>query len=223
MAGELQLSFAPGKTVYTVIRDRNANVWNNASGTFNAYATAALANCTISLTEQGSASAFYVGTFPPTIPPGVYGIVGKSQVGGTVSEGDPTIAAGDQQWNGTALLPLSDLATSGQVGQIAPLRLARGVQVLNYKFYLRSAADHSTPFTSGICSGQILRDAGVSFTALQSGAFTEEGNGFFRLQALTSGDLLCNSASLLFTAAGISGGQSDPCPFTIITQRTSGQ
>lgn len=222
MAGEVQFSYISTRTCYFQVRNRLGQIWNTASSAFEAYATANIADYDISTLEQGTASAFFVGTFPSAIVPGVYSITAKLMVGASAAETDPTIAVGDYQWNGTVTLPLSDLTTSGQLGTFGPIRIARGNQILNFPFYMKSSLDHVTPFTSGVCSGQISRDGGA-FVALQSGAFTETGLGFYRVQALTSGDLLANTASLLFTANGISGGVADPVPLAFILQRTSGQ
>ncbi len=223
MAGEIQASFRTGNTVFSLIRNRVGQVWNTSGGTgaFETYTTAVFTSYAISLTEQGSASAYYVGTFPSAIIPGVYSLTAKQQLGGSAAETDPTIAVGDFQWNGTVALPLSDLATSGLVAQIFPIRLARGTMIQNFPIYMVSAVDHVTPLTSGILSGQIARDGG-SFGPLQSGAFTETGLGYYNLQALTSGDLLGNSIKLLFTGVKISGGNADPRPFAFILQRSSG-
>jgi hypothetical protein len=161
-----------------------------------------------------------VGNFPSAIIPGVYSIVGKKQVGGSPAETDPPVANGDFQWNGSVALPLSFLATSGQLAGVGPVKLTRGVMLENFKFTLVSAADHITPFLSGIVSGQISRDTSA-FTNLQSGTVTEVGNGFYRV-TLTSGDLLCNTAGLLFTAVGVSGGAADNRGFSLVLQRSSG-
>jgi hypothetical protein len=220
MAGEIQIQYASSKTVYTIIRSKNAQVWNNNTSALEVYNASNWADYVISLVEQGT-SGFYAGNFPTAITAGVYSITAYQQLTGSPAVSDQFIGGGDYQWSGTTTLPLSDLATSGQVGQFAPMKIYRGEMIQNFKFYMVSSADHVTPFTSGICSGQILRDGGASFTALQSGAFTEEGNGFFRTN-LTSGDLNCNTASLLFTANGVSGGQADPRPMTLVLQRTSG-
>lgn len=221
MAGEMQLSFQSGKTVYCLVRNRIGQIWNTVNAAFEAYLTASYANFVVSATEQGTASAFYTATFPSAIPAGVYGIVAKQQLAGSAAETDPTIADGEINWNGSVSLPLSDLATSGQVGQVAPIRIARAQQILNFPFKLVSSADHLTAFTSGVVSGQISRDGGA-FGALQSGNFAEIGLGFYRLSALTSGDLLANSVALVFTAAGISGGTADQRDFSLILQRISG-
>lgn len=219
MAGEIQFSFQPGRTCYVLIRNRTGAVWNGSS--FVTYATVDYANYPVTVAEQGTLSAFYTGTFPSAITAGVYSIVGKSQLGGSPAESDPVVAAGDIQWNGTVTLPLSDLATSGQVSLIAPIKIYRGQMVQNFPIYFVSSLDHSTPFTSGIVSGQISRD-GVSFGALQSGAFTEIGLGFYSLQALTSGDLLANTIAMRFSANGISGGAADPRNMVMVLQRASG-
>lgn len=221
MAGELQVSYRTGKTVYVLIRSATGTIWNGT--TFVTYATADYGNYSVSLTEQGTASAFYVGTFPAGITtPGSYNLVAKERLGSSPDEADATIGTETFEWTGTAVLSPANLASSGQVSQIGPIRLARGSMIQNFPIYLRSSTDHVTPFVSGVISGQIARDGG-SFGVLQSGAFTETGLGFFTLQALTSGDLLANTVKLLFTGAGISGGTSDPLPMSFILQRTSGQ
>lgn len=224
MAGEIQTSYQTGRTVFSLIRSRIGQIWNTSGGTgaFENYNSTVFTSYAITMTEQGTNSAFYVGTFPTAIPAGIYSLVGKQQITGSPAETDPTIAVGDLQWNGTVTFPLSDTATSGQLGAVIPIRLARGTQILNFPFKLLSAVDHVTPFTSGVVSGQISRDGG-SFGVLQSGNITEVGLGWYRLQSLTSGDLLANTVALTFTSVGISGGAADPRDFAFILQKTSGQ
>ncbi len=219
MANEIQFSYQAGRSTYILIRDRTGQIWNGT--VFAAYVTANYGTYPVSAVEQGSASALYAATFPVTIVPGIYGIVAKQQLGGSPAETDPTVAAGDYQWNGAVTLPLSDLATSGQISQFSPIKIYRGEMILNFPFKMVSSLDHVTPFTSGVVSGQISRDGGI-FGALQSGLCIEVGMGWYKT-TLTSGDLLANTAALTFTAQGISGGQSDPRDFAMILQRTSGQ
>lgn len=224
MASEIQVKLAQaGLTLGAVIRDRIARVWSTSGGTgaFESYQTAHYSDYVISMTEQGTASAFYAGTMPPAIPAGVYGVTVMRQIGGSPAESDPCVGEGDLQWNGSQTLPLSDLASSGQVGLIAPLKMARGVMVQNFRFKLVSDADNKTPFVSGVVSGQIGRDAGA-FGALQSGVFTELGLGHYCV-TLTSGDLNANTASLVITANGISGGRAAQRDFSFVLQRSSGQ
>lgn len=221
MANEIQLSYQTNKTVYALIRNRVGQIWSTSgTGGFEAYATANYADYVISLTEQGTASAYYAGNMPSTVPAGLYNLIGKNQIGGSPVETDATIAQGVEQWNGTVLLPLSDLATSGQISNFSPIRIARGQMLQNFPFKLVSSLDHITPFTSGVVSGQISRDGGA-FGALQSGTVTEIGLGWYKVN-LTSGDLLANTAALTFSAVGISGGNADQRDLSFTLQRTSG-
>ena len=221
MAGEVQVSFTHGATVYFLIwNNRTGQIFNNGTGLFEAYLTANYANYTNSMTEQGTASHHYNGNFPTAITaPGPYGIESRQQLGGSAVETDPTIGEINFDWSGVQYMSLADISVSGYpIG----IKLQRGVQVLNFPIYLKSAADHVSPFTSGVVSGQIARDGG-SFGALQSGAFTEIGLGWYNLQALTSGDITANTVKLHFTGTGISGGNSDPLPIAFVLQRSSGQ
>lgn len=197
-------------------------MWNTVTNTFVAYATANYSGYVITCSEQGTASAYYTGTVPAAVPAGIYSIVMKQQLSANPAETDTTVVVGDLNWNGSNVAPLSDTATSGQLGVLSPIRLARGTMVKNYPIYLKSASDHVTPLTSGTVSGQISRD-GAAFGPLQSGTFTEIGLGWYSLQSLTSGDLLANTAALLFQAANVSGQVSDPLAQAFILQRTSGQ
>lgn len=211
-----------GATSYIRILSSGSLVWSTSGGTggFESFNSANWLSYAISAVEQGSTNVF-VASVPSALPGGVYDIDARNQIGGAAAVTDPGVAQGDLQWNGTEVIPLVNLATSGQVATIGPIRVARGVMITNWMIYLKSASDHVTPFTSGVVSGQISRD-GAALGAFQSGAFTEVGNGFYKLQAITSGDILCNTAAMLFTATGISGGTSDPLPMTLVTQKVSG-
>lgn len=219
MSGEIQFSYQTGKTCYALIRDRTGKIWNGSA--FEVYTPADYSTYPITTIEQGS-SSYYVGSIPTGAGPGIFMVTAKQQMGGSPAESDPTTDVGDVQFNGANTFPLSDLVTSGMLSQFGPFRIAKGTMVKNFPIYLKSAADHITPLTSGIISGQISRDGGV-FGPLQSGAFTEVGQGFFSLQALTSGDTLADTVSLLFNGSSISGGvSSDPYPISFITQKVSG-
>lgn len=213
MASEIPFSYKVGATTYVLIRNRVGQIWNTSgTGAFTSYDNTYYSSYVVSAVEQGS-SAYYTATMPSAIPAGVYNIVAKDQLGGSPAQTDPTVAVGDENWNGSAIMPLSDLATSGQVGGLGQTRLTRSHMVRNFPIYLKSATDHVTPLTSGSdISGQIARDGG-GFGALQSGAFTEVGLGFYNLQALTSGDTNADTIKLLFTATG-----ADPLPMSFITQ-----
>ncbi len=221
MANELQVSIGTtGRTIYFLIRSRTAQIWNTSNNAFENFVSGQYSLYTVSAVEQ-DLTGYYVGSFPTAIPPGTYSVIAKQQISGTPAVTDPTVGANNLEWGGAALLPLSDLATSGQLATVGPIRIARGAMVQNFPFFLRSASDHTTSFVSGIVSGQISRDGG-NFGPLQSGLVTEVGLGWYKCN-LTSGDLLANTIALHFTANGVSGGTADPLPLAFVLQKTSGQ
>lgn len=218
MSSELQASYLTQKSCYFLVRlASNGQIWNSATGMLEVYNSTNYSGYTISASEQGTESAYYVGNQPPSSPAGTYNAVMKQQLGAFPAESDPTVDAGSLDWAGSGLYNVSDIAVSGT---ISPVQLQRNTMIPNYPIYLRSSADHITPFTSGTVSGQISKDGG-SFSSLQSGAFTEVGMGFYSLQALTSGDLTANTINLLFTATNMSGGSSDPLPQSFILQNAN--
>lgn len=224
MAGEVKFRGpGAGSTCYFLIHGSGNSLWSTSGGTggFENFTSGDWSSYAVGATEQG-VSNFFVGDFPAAVPAGHYDVEARRQVGGSPLQTDGGVAVGDVEWGGAAVVPLAGLATSGQVAGITPIRLARGTMITNFPVYFKSAADHATPFTSGVVSGQIARDGGA-FGPLQSGAFVETGLGTYVLQALTSGDLLANTVRLIFTAVGISGGFADPVPYSFVLQRTSGQ
>lgn len=222
MPNGIDFTYASQKTAYYTVYNSSGMPWNTSGGTgaFESFVSGNWGNYALSAAEQG-VTGFYAGTFPPAIPPGVYSAVARNQTGGSPAQSDQVVAGGDFQWNGTYETPLSDLATSGQLALIVPLKMYRGEAIPNFPFKLVSAVDHVSPITSGVVSGQIARDGGM-FGPLQSGIITENGNGWYWC-GLTSGDLLCNTAALTFYGVGVSGGASDPRDFGLVLQRSSGQ
>lgn len=220
--GEVQIGYQTGQTLEFLVRDANARVWNTSGGgAFVNYSTTDYASYVISMTEQGTASSYYAGTFPTAIiSGGTYAVEVKRRVGGSPAETDPRIGGGDLEWNGSRVAPLSDTATSGQIGQIAPIKPARGVMIPAFPFKLVSDADNKTAFTSGVVSGQISRDGGP-FVALQSGNVSELGLGWYSVP-LTSGDLNAGSVALVLTANGVSGNRAAQRDFGFLMQRVSG-
>lgn len=110
MANEIQAVGTHGTTVYAIVRSATGTVWRTDTHVFEAYATANLANYTISLTEQGTASCFFVGTFPTALTTaGMYSVVAYQQAGGSPAEGDTPIAVGTIDWNGAAVQRQADV------------------------------------------------------------------------------------------------------------------
>lgn len=100
MANELQLQSKTDWTVYAIIRDFVGQVWNGSS--WEAYNTGNLGNYDIPMTEQGTASGFYVADFPATIaaaPHGKpYGITAYRRLGGSPAEGDTVLGVDEIAW-----------------------------------------------------------------------------------------------------------------------------
>ena len=221
MAGEIACDTQTGLTLYANLRNRTSGyVWNGS--TMEAYNAASgnQSSYALLMSEQG-AGGHYTAAAPSALPAGSYDATVKRRINAFYAESDSLVANGQLEWDTSVAVPLSNLATSGVLAQLAPLRIARGTQILNFPIYFRSSSDHITAFTSGTVSGQVSRDGG-SFGALQSGAFVETGLGYYRT-TLTSGDLAGNTISLVFNAVGISGGSADVVPIAFVTQRVSGQ
>ncbi len=223
MANEIKIAYSPNKSLYVLIYNAVGLVWNNTALAFQTYASATYAQYALGLTPIGTAltSRFYEASFPVQIPQGTYDLVAFQQQGGSPAESDPPVGSEDGfGWNGAARLSYADLATSGLLSIINPVKVYRGEMVQNFPFKLVSALDHVTPFVSGVVSGQINRDGGL-FGPLQSGAFTELGLGWYAV-TLTSGDTNGGTIALVFTANGVSGGTADQRDFAYILQRASG-
>lgn len=104
MAGEIQSAYVGGKNVYVLVRNVAGQVWNGAA--FVAYVTADLGSYALSLAEQGTASGYYTGTFP-AVTAGVYSVVAHDRAGASPAEGDLSIASGNLEWDGSAVVPLA--------------------------------------------------------------------------------------------------------------------
>lgn len=103
MAGELQITHTTGQTVYAQVFDETGQVWDAVAGAWDPYATGAIDDYDISLTELGTASQVYTGTFPATIEAGSYWVHYRDQAGGSVAESDTIISTARVEWNGSGL------------------------------------------------------------------------------------------------------------------------
>lgn len=218
MSNEIQVAYGRiGRTVYANIRNQTSGyIWSATSGYFENPVSGNFPDYGIALTEE-LVTGYYKGNFPTAIPAGIYSVVAREQLGANEAQTDPPIGTGDIQWNGALVLPLSNLEVSGALSQI---RARKGEAISGFMFKMVSSADHFTDFVSGIVSGQINRN-GTSFGALQSGAFTEVGLGWYKTN-LTSGDLNAAAVALSFSAVGISGGTADRRDMFLLMQPASG-
>src|SRR5438105_269307 len=103
MANELAVDFSTGQTVYYQIRNATDSIWRTDTHVFESYLTANITNYSTAGTEQGTASGFYAATFPSQISAGIYNVVAKQQIGGSVAETDPSVGWGEVEWDGSAV------------------------------------------------------------------------------------------------------------------------
>jgi hypothetical protein len=219
MANELQASFKPAVSGYFLVRNRNALIYSSQFTGLSGYNPSLYSGYPIYSVQQGG-GPFYTANFPSSLSPGTYSVCFLQMLATFPQESDPVVDVGNYDWNGTNTAQLSDIGVSGTYQTI---QLRRSHQVLNYPVYLRSAADHVTPFISGTVSGQVSKDGGAA-VILQSGAFTAVIGfpGLYNLQALTSGDTNANTITLQFMGAGPNGGLSDPLVQSYVLQQGSG-
>jgi len=105
MADQIQFQYdVSGASPYAQIRDSAGLIWNGSA--FVSYNTANVSLYAINMTEQGSASAYYVCTFPATISAGVYSVVIKRKTTGSYLESDAPLTGGQMEWDGTQIVPL---------------------------------------------------------------------------------------------------------------------
>lgn len=92
MANEIQFAFgiADRTNLYALVRNSAGQIWNGSA--FVTYATASFASYPIALTEQGTASGFYVGDFATA---GEYMVEIRQRAGGSPAESDlPPVGVG---------------------------------------------------------------------------------------------------------------------------------
>lgn len=112
MAGEIQLAHSESAvTLYAHLYNASGQIWNTAgTPAFEAYATANIADYDIAMTEQGTASRWYLGNMP-AVPAGWYSLTVQKRVGGAPAETDPYVGEQDAAyWTGSAWLVPASIA-----------------------------------------------------------------------------------------------------------------
>lgn len=97
---------AAAADLYAVILSNIGQAYNGTS--FENITDANWGNYDIPLTEGGTASQIYLGTFP-AVAAGVYTIFVYEQAGGSPAVGDELLGAGKVDWSGTAETVLANL------------------------------------------------------------------------------------------------------------------
>lgn len=175
MANEIQAVSATGITLYAVIRRASdGQFYNTVTPGFEAYNAANWVNYDFPMTEQGASGTYYATM--PAVAAGVYQIDVRLRVGGAVAVTDPSVGAGELDWDGTAPTvvasraqiadsvwdeAVADHVTAGSTG--AAIRLSRslaGKWVVSANQLLIYDTDGVT-----LLATQNLTPAGGPFTA----------------------------------------------------------
>lgn len=112
MANEINLDFETGIFPWVTLWNAVGQVWDTVDEVFVTYVTANLARYAITLTEVGTASGIYQGTFPSEIPAGLYKLVARRKAAAIdpPAEANPRCGHGQANWDGAALVPVTSAA-----------------------------------------------------------------------------------------------------------------
>jgi hypothetical protein len=97
-------TFGPlSSSIYYLIRNSAAQIWQTTSSTLVTFVSANYANYPNAFVETPTGSGFYVATFP-NVPVGYYSVVTVVQSGGSPSlSADSQLTTGAVYWDGTSL------------------------------------------------------------------------------------------------------------------------
>jgi len=110
-AGEVQVGYPSGQTLYFIIRENDGDVFYPTSDTFEVWgggAGRAMADYDIALTDKSG--GIYVGTFDPDIAAGTYQVQALLRIGGAPADTDPAIGTVAIEWSGSAEIVLESPA-----------------------------------------------------------------------------------------------------------------
>lgn len=99
----IQLLTAPTGTPYALVRNSVNQIWDDSGNSLVAYVTANLGLYDLPMTEQGTASRYFIVSFPTDteLIPGVYTIQIFDRLGGSPAETDTFLGLLDDfQWDG---------------------------------------------------------------------------------------------------------------------------
>lgn len=124
MASEFQFPTSPPITsgsVYVVLRNASAQVWNNTAGTFQSETDSQWSNYAIPA-SQLSSSGYWTADFPTAITnAGVYFWVAYFQVGGSPADADRGLFQGNLYWDGSQSGPPQPCTPAGLYASICDI------------------------------------------------------------------------------------------------------
>lgn len=99
---EIATSTTSGRTVYALVRNNAAQLWNTGTQAFEVFASGNWASYALDLVEQDSCG-FYGASFPSAITaPGRYSVDIRTQAGSSPAVADQALAGGSVVWGGSA-------------------------------------------------------------------------------------------------------------------------
>lgn len=117
MSGEIQIVSATGLTLYALVFNQSAQIWNTSSLAFESWTDGSIAHYIISMSEKGT-SGVYAGNFP-ALSAAIYGVVIKQQAGGSPAANDSFLGSGDILWKGSAVFDLNADLVLANLSKIA--------------------------------------------------------------------------------------------------------
>jgi hypothetical protein len=103
MAREISFADQTGGVDYVILVNNFGQFRRIDTAAWEFYSAANYANYKRVATEAG-ASGIYLADFPTAVASGRYNLIAKRQVGGSPAESDPSVGAGEVQWNGSVIV-----------------------------------------------------------------------------------------------------------------------
>jgi|GEM_PF-2754797 len=164
MAGEIQIhADVTAVTLYAHVWNSTGKIFNATTSAFETYATANIGDYDIAMTEQGTASRFYLGDMPAVVA-GIYYVTVQQRLLLAPAENDTLKGTENVYWDGAAAIfsplstPSSRLATDSAGRVTIGSILANAVDAAAIKTDAREAlANALLDLTNGIEMGFTLR------------------------------------------------------------------
>ena len=115
MVNEIHANYSSGNTLYSIVRDKEGNVWNPAGDVFESWGTDGrdAEDYCLSLVDMGG--SFYMGDFDGNIPPGRYYVQIFLQAGANPEDGDNLVESMEYFWSGTGRITSDKLLANKAV------------------------------------------------------------------------------------------------------------
>jgi len=115
MANEIHVDYAPGNTLYAVVRNEIGDVWYVAGQAFEAWGTGGRDADDYDINLMDKSGSMYVGNFDNGIPTGRYSVQVFLQAGADPADGDTLVASSEVVWSGTGRVTAGKLLANKAV------------------------------------------------------------------------------------------------------------